>query len=218
MAFFIAPKGRYQAAIAGRVLDARTQAVVPGVTASITAMPAKFQTILNSRATQFGAAWEAMTARPDLAITASDGVFHFGDLPDGQYTLSFSIPRGDARYGAATATVTVSHATDGTVTTGFVTVNLPPTGAQGQILLYVPPPAANKPSTTAPLPMARVYVRGSNKSAFSDANGQFYLTGADPGQRVLMVSAPGYAPASTTVMIQKGVVTTATTVTLVPSP
>lgn len=84
MAFSITPKGRYQAALAGRVLDARTQAVVPGVTASITAMPAAFQTILNSLATRYGSAWAGMTARADRAITASDGVFHFGDLPNGQ--------------------------------------------------------------------------------------------------------------------------------------
>ncbi len=45
--------------------------------------------------------------------------------------------------------------TEGTVTTGFITVDLPPTGVEGQILLDIPP--------STPLAMARVYVRGSGE-------------------------------------------------------
>ncbi|APR88489.1 hypothetical protein A7982_13838 [Minicystis rosea] len=214
MAYSTLPKRRYQAAIAGRVLDARSQAVVPGVTISITAMPAAFQSQLENVVARYGAAWASMTERADRTTSASDGVFHFGDLPDGQYTLSFSIPHGDARYGTTTTAVTVSHDAEGTVTTGLITVNLPPTGVEGQILLD----ATASGSSTTPLAMARVYVRGSGQSAYSNAGGKFYVTGADPGPQVLMVSAPGYASASTTVTIETGVVTSAPTVTLIPSP
>lgn len=207
---------RFQAAIAGRVLDAQSLKPAAGIRVQITAMPAAFQAILDALALQHGASWSA-ERRPDVARSELDGVFHFGDLPNGDYELTLTLPGGDARYGTATAIVTVSHAADGTVTTPFLSVSIPPTAVTGTILRLVPPQGNQQP-TTAPLRMARVRVRGTGEATYSSAAGTYYLTGADPGPQMLELSAPGYVPASIAVAIQRGVVVAAPAVTLNPAP
>lgn len=210
-------KHRFRAAITGRILDAVTTEPVPGARVQITSMPAAFQAILGVLQVQHGSAWSSMTRRPDLASSGLDGMFLFGDLPDGAYTLAITLPGGDARYGATTAGVTVSHAPDGAVTTPFVAATLPPTAVQGTILRQVPD-QGNQPPTTAPLRLALVRVRGLDVAAYSGSTGVYYLTGADPGAHTLQISAPGYAPATTTATVQKGVVVTPPTITLIPAP
>lgn len=216
MALLPLGKHRFQAAISGRVLDAETAAPVSGVRVQITSMPAAFQATLGTLAEQHGAGWAAAKRRPDVARSELDGVFRFGDLPDGAYTLAFALPGGDARYGTATASVTVSHDGGGAVTTPFVAVALPPTAVTGLIQREVDD-GGGGPPTTAPLRLALVRVRGLGATAYSGETGMFYLTGADPGPHTLEISAPGYAPVAIAVAVQKGTVVTAPTVTLIPA-
>jgi hypothetical protein len=216
MSFLILGQNRYQAAIAGIVRDAVTLVAVPGAQVQITAMPAAFQKILSALALQAGPGWSALTRRADLTQTTKDGSFSFGDVPSGQYTLTITGPGGGRFYGNATYTVTVTHATDGTVTPTIATIPLPPTAVRGQVQLYVPA-ASSKPATTLPLPMARVRVRQSGERAHANQTGQFYLTGAEPGLRTLEITAPGYLAGSVNVSIQTGVVAIATTVSLFPA-
>ncbi|MFT3767536.1 MAG: carboxypeptidase regulatory-like domain-containing protein [Minicystis sp.] len=204
---------RLRTAITGKVIDAETQAPIPGARVSLSGPPA-FQAILDVLAVQYGDAWAGMTARPDRAISVDDGFFQFGDVPDGAYTLTLDYPRSVDRYGTQTATTTVTHAPDGSVTPTPILVALPPTAVKGTILRSFPLASPAKPP--APLQMARVRVRGSGQEAYTDGLGNYYLTGVDPGQHVLAITSPGLAAASATVTVTRGVVTLLSTVTLSP--
>lgn len=172
----------HRVSIAGKVVDAETSRPIAGVRAAIEAAPALRQ--------------------PDQTVTADDGCFWFADLPDGTYTIAFSIPGGGRFYGAIRHDFTVpgdlvTTSPEGSVTLEIPQVALPPTGVRGQILGV----------DAAPLPMARVRVQGSGEKAYGDAEGRFYLTGVEPGVRRLEISAPGYEPARATVTVAAGALT-----------
>ena len=178
---------RQQVAIAGRVTDARSHRALAGVLVQITAAPAEFSSSLRIRATQHGDRWDAMVVRPDRTRTASDGHFHFCDLPPGQYTLTASLPGRGSRYGTADAQATVSS-------TEVVTADLAlsPTRVEGRVTA-----AAGQ----TPVLLAQVRVKGSGEQTFTDADGNYVLAGLEGGTRTVVVSAEGYKSHDATVQL-----------------
>lgn len=195
-----------RAAITGKVIDAVTLRAVPGASALITGMPASFQKQLASKALAYGAAWADLTERPDLTSTADDGGFSFADLPDGAYTVTFSLP-GTA-YGAASQAFTVARDGSGAIPLNMQIVHLPPTAIKGLVL------GGATPAQAVPLPMARVRVRGSGEVAFGDVNGRFYLAGPEPGPRTIDITAFGYQPATRPAVVAAGQVKDVGTIVL----
>ncbi len=88
-----------QVAIAGRVLNGKTNQAIAGAEVEIIEMPDKFSTYLSMKALQYGAGWEQMSNRPDKKVSGNDGSFFFVDLPFGHYTLAASIPNIKSQYG-----------------------------------------------------------------------------------------------------------------------
>jgi hypothetical protein len=162
---------------------------------------------LKIRARQYGGRWAAMVERPDRTQTAADGHFHFLDLPDGAYTLIVSLPGFGSRYGTAQAQASVARDAQGKIAMAGVEITLPPTTIAGQI--------TGKDS--AAVVMARVQVKGSGESAFSDGQGHYLLAGLEVGSRTLLVSAQGYQPVSQTVAISQAGATQTLNLALVPS-
>ena len=178
---------RQQVSIAGRVTDARSQRALAGVLVEITAGPAEFSSSLRIRATQHGDRWDAMVGRPDRARTASDGHFHFCDLPPGQYTLTASLPRGGSRYGTADVQATVSS-----TEVVAADLTLSPTRVEGRITAS---------AGQEPLLLAEVRVKGSGEQTFTDADGNYVLAGLEAGARTVVVSADGYKSRDATVQL-----------------
>lgn len=199
---------RRQSSIAGKVTDDATDLPVPGVLVTLEGPPA-FEAILSALATQYGDAWDTLSSRPDRALTGDDGYFHFGDVPDGSYTLTLSFSDLGERYGTTTANATVTHAIDGTAEASLLEIAMPPTAVEGTVMRSFP-----DPTPAGPLQMARVRVRGTGQEAFTDENGHYYLTGVDPGDHTLTFSSPGLQGATGTVTITEGTITTQPTVTL----
>src|SRR5712692_7242587 len=57
---------------------------------------------------------------------------------------------------------------------------------------------------TRPVPDARVYVLGTTLSSVSDADGRYRIAGVPPGERSLLVSAPGYVVRTLSVAVPAG--------------
>ncbi len=191
----------HQVAIAGLVTNAQTGKGVEGVRVEITVAPSAFTDFLKLRQLQFEN-WEAMVERPDRTRTTVDGSFRFPDLPNGQYTLTASLPGAGSRYGTAEARVTVARDANGRITRAAAPIALPPTTLKGQITAQ----------GGGALPMAEVRVKGSGERAFSDAEGKYLLAGLETGQKLeqggnkprtaaVLVSAQGFKPASQNVVI-----------------
>ena len=83
---------RTTVSIAGRVIDVLTDRPLGGV--CVTAA---------SRSTSF------------VARTRNDGHFHFLDLPDGEYSLTPSLPSFDSRYDTAEVNATLFHDVKGNI-------------------------------------------------------------------------------------------------------
>lgn len=176
----------HQVAIAGKVTDAQTNRELSRALVKITSAPAEFMNWLNNRAIQYGTRWKSMLERPDQVLTATDGHFHFLDLPNGGYTLSASLPGAGTRYGTDQTQVTVSRDAQGKIAVVAADFTLPPTTIKGRV---------NGPSATK-IAMAQVRVRGSGEQTFSDSEGSYLLTSLEAGNRTVMVSARGYRPLS----------------------
>lgn len=200
----------HQAAIAGKVLDARTGLAIGGVTVSITSQPPEFERTLAAWALRYGASWESHPQRPDRTRTAEDGCFRFIDLPDGSYTLSFALVQGRHRYGSAQNTFTVARDSQGVIQAPLQQILLPPTGVEGQIQGMV------QDSATA-LPLARIRVEDSGEQAYADELGQFYMTGVELGTRTLRISASGFQPATLQAVFTEGQVLHLPTLVLNPA-
>ncbi len=110
---------RHQAAIVGCVTDAATKQPVVGAQVRIESAPAAFQRLVVARSAQ--------DKRPiDRTVSAHDGHFHFVDLPDGQYTLTASLPEPRPRYGKSKPTaVTVSRDAKGVFKLAKADIALP---------------------------------------------------------------------------------------------
>jgi Carboxypeptidase regulatory-like domain len=183
---------RHQVAIAGRVTDAQTGRAIGGAQVRITAAPATFTTWLTVRALQYGTRWATMAERPDQTRTAADGHFHFLDLPDGQYTLTASLPGAGSRLSTAEKQATVSRDAQGTLTMAAADIALPPTTLKGEI--------TDRDGNR--LALVEVRVQGSGERAFSDAQGRYLLAGLEAGQHTVLVSAHGYQPVSRTAVMR----------------
>jgi len=175
---------RHQVAIAGQVRDARTGQPIPRARVQISAGPAEFQQRLALHAQQHGDRWEQMAERLDRAWTRSDGRFHFLDLPDGDYSLGFSLPLAGSRYGQAQTTAAVARNPAGDVTMAAVDVTLAPTGVEGRVT------AANSGD---PIVLGRLRLAGSGEIAFSNGDGRYELLAVEVGNRRLSAQALGYA-------------------------
>jgi len=180
---------RHVIAIFGRVVDATTTQPVPGALVEIQDNPAVFDKKLELAAMQYGDRWATMMQRPDRTITRNDGEFYFMDLPDGQYTLSVAHPSTGRRYGRAEQIVDASHDAKKRVRVEFA---LPSTMVKGKIV---------GPGQQAGVAMAEVRVKGSGERTFSDVQGQYSLTGLEPGKRTVTVLAQGYGIASQVVNV-----------------
>jgi len=198
---------RHQVAIAGRVTDSQTNQTVRGAQVQIAAAPPEFITWLVNRAMQYGSHWRKLIERPDRTRTATDGHFHFVDLPDGQYTLAASLPDSGSRYGVAQVTVAVSRDAQGRIVRAAADIALPPTALSGQIT----------GQGGAALVMAEVRVKGSGERTFSDAQGRYLLAGLEIGSRSVQVATQGYQPASQTVLLSQAGSVQTLNFTLVPS-
>jgi hypothetical protein len=107
-----------------------------------------------------------MFKRLDRTLTAIDGCFYFINLPDGEYTLTVSLPGTGTRYGFDEQEVQVFHDGD-RIKLAPVNLALPPTAIKGKIT-----GTENKPVF-----MAKVQVEGSGESTFSNKNGEYLLMG-----------------------------------------
>lgn len=173
---------RHQVAIAGQVTDSQQNRALGGAQVRISAGPAEFMNWLAVRAIQYGAAWETLRDRPDQVFTAGDGHFHFMDLPNGQYTLTVSLPGAGTSYGSAQAQATVSRNAQGKITMAVSDIALPPTAIKGKV---TGPGNVN-------VVMAKVRLQGSGEQTFSDGQGRYLLAGLETGNRTVLVSAQGF--------------------------
>lgn len=129
-------------------------------------------------------AWDKMLERPDRTQSKPNGLFYFLDLPDGEYSLQVSMASSGRRYGKLKASAKVSRDAGGNMAWVFVRCALPPTLVKGKV---------TGSGQEAGIPLARVRVKGSGERAFTDAQGQYVLTGIEPGKkRTLQVSAQGF--------------------------
>lgn len=193
------PKRTFQAALAGKVVDGQTAHPVGGVIVKLTAIPPAFEQRLAVQALQHGAAWEALAERPDRTRTADDGVFCFTDLPDGDYTLAFTLPKARHRYGSVSQEFKVARDALGRLPFSPAVIRLPPTGVRGRLQGLVQ-------GEPIPLPLALIRVEGTGESVHGDAQGFFYLTGVETGERELRFSARGFQPTTARVPITEGTV------------
>lgn len=176
------PVIRHQVAIAGRVINAKTQVAIASAQITLIEIPEKLRTILQLKALQYGQAWEQMPQRPDRTYSRKDGYYFFRDLPEGNYKLEAVLPNKGTRYGSVNQRVTLEtdHANRAVI---HVDLLLPTTGLQGKI--------------TAPENekfMAKVQIQGQGDYALTNADGEYLLTGVEAGQKevTLMISASGY--------------------------
>ncbi len=180
---------RHVVGIFGRVVDSTSKKPVPGALVEIKDSPPGFGRKLRIGAMQYGDKWATMMERADRTITRNDGQFYFVNLPDGQYTLNASHPKAGRRYGGAKQLVHVSHDAKKRVR---VEIELTPTTVKGKIFA---------PGQKAGVAMAEVQVKGSGERTFSDVQGQYSLTGLEPGKRKVTVLAQGYEDTSQSINI-----------------
>lgn len=176
------PVIRHQVAIAGRVINAKTQVAIAGAQVTLVEMPERLRTILQLKALQYGNAWEQMPQRPDRTYSGKDGYYFFRDLLEGDYKIEAFLPNAGTRYSSVSQRVKLAAdpANRGVI---HVDLLLPTTGLQGKI--------------TAPEDekfMAKVQIQGQGDYALTNGDGEYLLTEVEAGQKevVLMISASGY--------------------------
>lgn len=189
---------RHQVALAGQVTDKQTGRTIDGAQIEVTSAPPEFTDWLDNRRIQYGDRWNSMVERPDRTRTEPDGHFHFIDLPDGEYTLTASLPGVGSRYGTAQLVVTVSRDDKGNINMAQADIALPPTTIKGKI---------SKQSAES-VPMAEVRVKGSGERVFSNSKGEYLMAGLEKGKRTVLVSAQGFKEASQTAQLNRGAVHT----------
>lgn len=181
----------HQVAIAGRVIDGQTARALGRALVRITAAPDEFTAWLSMHALQYGPAWASLIERPDQALTAADGHFHFMDLPDGPYTLAASLPGYGSRYGISQAQATVARTAQGQIIMAVCDLALPSTTLKGKIS---GPSAAN-------VVMAQVRVQGSGERTYTNSQGQYLLAGLEVGNLRISVTAQGFQPATQAITV-----------------
>jgi hypothetical protein len=141
----------------------------------------------------------AITSGPEV-FTAGDGFYRFLDLPAGSYALTASLPGSGSRYGTKSKQVALGEDLE------TVDLALPATTVKGKV----------KDSGGQAVKMAEVRVQGSGESAWSDAQGNYALSGVEAGARRIAVSARGFQKVSETVAIGQPGATVTRDVTLSP--
>ncbi|NER39460.1 MAG: carboxypeptidase-like regulatory domain-containing protein [Oscillatoria sp. SIO1A7] len=191
---------RHKVAIYGRVSDEETELAIHGAVVEMTSMPEAFENWLALHSLQYGRSWATMRERPDRKITSVDGYFYFVDLPNGDYTLRASLPKAGTRYGTAEVSATVSREIPDNINK-TANIALPPTAIKGQIV----------DENGDPVGMAKVKIKGSSEYAFSDGDGNYFLSNLEASQNPetgrtaeAIVSARGYYTNSKTVELFKG--------------
>jgi Carboxypeptidase regulatory-like domain len=185
---------RHQVAIAGRVTNAQTKRAIANAEVIIIKAPSAFTDWLKLKSLQYGDRWNFMVERPDRTITANDGYFHFLDLPEGEYSLTASVPNTARRYGKAMLTVTVPDKVEGKIMMTAADMAVPTTVLQGKIVNQ----------NEEPILMAEVRF-GYTESTFSNDRGQYSLSAIEASkiERMVMVSAQGYQPTSQSIVINQ---------------
>jgi hypothetical protein len=134
--------------------------------------------------------------RTDKTRTAVDGWFSFWNLPNGQYTLTASLPGSGTRYSVTSVeNVSVSRNDEGDINMAVTDITLQPTSLIGLI-------QQGSGDLAEPITLAEVRIKGSQDSALSNSKGQYALIGVEASmlERIILVSAQGYKP-------QEGIVT-----------
>lgn len=183
-AFMQVETTRHQVALAGTVSDAQSGKPIPGARVTLSGGPPAFAERLALWALQHGSV--PGPGRPDHACSAADGHYYFLDLPDGGYDVAASLPAEGSRYAVAHARFEVSSQPDGRVSMAWVHLALQPTVVRGKVV-------ASKNGATEPIAMASVRVKGSGEGALTDAKGRYELAGVEAGNRIIVVTARGYA-------------------------
>lgn len=154
------------------------------------------------RAAIAGRVLEAGTGRPlagarvEIAdgrhvLSATDGFYRFLNLPPGQYTLTASLPGSGSRYGTKSEPVTLADDGQGNAVLATVDLALPATTIQGKV----------KDQSDQAVRMAEVRVQGSGEKAWSDAQGNYVLSGVEAGARSIAVTARGFQKVSEAVAL-----------------
>ncbi|MFZ0746404.1 MAG: carboxypeptidase regulatory-like domain-containing protein [Terracidiphilus sp.] len=207
---------RHKVAIAGLVLDGLSGKPIAGAHLELTAKPTAYEEKLSWL--KAGRSVQGLKAQsPDTTRTRFDGLFFFLDLPEGSYKLVGFMPKkgvsrsplglanrdqqdpfqskGDKRYGKAQFDAAVSYGPEGF---GRLTVlRLQPTGIKGRVVTF---------SKQTAVLLAEVRIKGSGEKTFTDAEGQYTISGILPNerrQRTVQVRARGYRDQSVEVMIDK---------------
>ena len=191
---------RHSVAIAGCVTDAQTGRPIKKAGVTITTAPLEFWNWLSIRMKAYGSQWAAILERPDRTLTASDGYFHFMDLPEGDYTLNVLLPGAGKRYGEAQGLTTVSRDSLGNIIMSSIDIALPPTTLKGRITKIDDQDSIGQ----SPVLMAEVRIKGNSEHAFSDNDGYYLLTGLEATDKLaytVRVSAQGCEIAEQTVLL-----------------
>jgi Carboxypeptidase regulatory-like domain len=184
------------ASIFGVVTDAQTNIPLAGADVLLTVYPAAFQNVLTVGMEGFGGGWSTALERPDRTQSNFNGEFRFLNLPDGNYTLSVTLPGTATRYGTGTATAAVASPSP-----TIANLTLPPTAVVGTVQGKVG-------STTAPVTLAFVSFLHSDENTYSDINGAYLFNAVEAGPRSLIVSAQGFPTQTIATTLQQGITTT----------
>jgi hypothetical protein len=105
--------------------------------------------------------------------------------------VAASLPSAGTRYGTARAKVTLKRPADAPAVAANASIGLPPTAVTGVV----------RDPDGAAVPMAELRIKGSGEKALSDAQGRYRIPAIERGDRVVLASARGLAPASVTVTL-----------------
>ncbi|KST68637.1 carboxypeptidase regulatory-like domain-containing protein [Mastigocoleus testarum] len=202
----------HQIAIVGQVNDSETDNALRDVSVEITEKPPKFQRYCQLQSLQYGSQWDKMKQRCDLTYTSIDGYFYFADIPDGNYTLTFSIPHKGTRYGTTSVQTQVVRDAKGNINrtqnpdnSAILNISLIPTTLKGHILDVKGKAIAN----------AKIKIEGTQETTISNSEGKYRFTqlevsSTESNQRQLTLSVSGYGYSSITQIatIQQGTITT----------
>ncbi|MEG4854323.1 carboxypeptidase-like regulatory domain-containing protein, partial [Microcoleus sp. B5-D4] len=193
---------RHQVAIYGQISDAETGLTIQNALVEITQMPETFKQWLVLRSQQYGSKWETLENRPDRKRTAIDGYFYFLDLPEGEYTLTASLPSAGTCYGTAQVKAIASRDAKSNYVKTAANMTLPPTAIKGKITDL----------NGTPIVLAKIRIAGTTNYIFSDSKGNYLFGGLETSKPPLKrtvnihVSARGFQSVSQSTQLSQGVV------------